>query len=70
MKPDYLKGFIAGLRKAIDVAFYTEAKYAPSAADTDCCKCDTSHAKADGAAEVVDTLQAFLSLELDKRRKK
>lgn len=60
----YLFGFWEGFRKGKrkerarcrDIAFSIEAKYAPTAKDTDCCKCDKSHAKADGAAEVLDAL--------------
>ena len=46
-------------REAIDIAGSLEAKFAPSD-DSECCKCDKSHAKADGAAAVLDQLEGLL----------
>lgn len=53
----------SALREAIDLAFDIEVKYAPKGLDddSDCCECKESHAKADGAAEVVDAIQRRLS---------
>lgn len=60
MKPEEKALWNKAIRDAIDVAFDIEAKYAPKDIDSPCCKCDQSHAKADGAAAVLDQLEELL----------
>lgn len=58
------------INKDASLAFGVELKYSPSVIDSECCKCSKSHAKADGAAEVVNSIQSQIREVLPTKRRK